>query len=87
MLCPTHMEKHTRNHARREIETSTDLKFNPQAKDANHSLIMCVCVCVCVHVRVSAGRQGKIFSVFPPLLPTVFTLRLWAKGKDRKWEM
>ncbi len=34
-----------------KIETSTDLKFNPQAKDANHSLIMCVCVCVCVYRR------------------------------------
>lgn len=54
-----------------KIETSTDLKFNPQAKDANHSLIMCVCVRVCI-----GGKKGTGFSVFPLLLPTVFTLRL-----------
>jgi len=38
-----------------KIETSTDLKFNPLAKDANHSLIMYVCVCLCV----LGGRRAQ----------------------------
>ncbi len=44
-VCHTHMRGE-------KIETSTDLKFNPQAKDANHSLIMCVCV------RVYRRKEG-----------------------------
>jgi len=70
MLCVTHTWRNTHVIMRGEkIETSTDLKFNPQAKDANHSLIMYVCVPVCI-----SGKTGTRFGVFPLLFPTVFTL-------------
>jgi len=53
-LCHTHTHTHVITQGEK-IETSTDLKFNPLAKDANHSLIMYVCVCLCV----LGGRRAQ----------------------------
>ncbi len=58
MLCPTHMEKHTRNHARRENWDINWFEVQPSGegcKSQSHYMCVCVCVCMCV----SAGRRAK----------------------------